>query len=81
MPDWGVAEEVETVISVIPLAVMAVVSPIGLVMPQERVTVQLLPFKAIVQEGDAGPRVPDMDSAPVVNVPSGEYPVPVTLIA
>jgi hypothetical protein len=44
--------------SVIPLAVTAEV-PTGLVVLQDRFTLQLLAFKAISQEDDAGVRVPE----------------------
>ena len=55
--------------------------PTGLVVLQEKVALQLLAPEAMVQARVAGVMSPDIASAPVVNVPSGEYPVPVELVA
>ena len=51
----------------------------GLTVSQVKVVLQVAaPFGIVQLEAE---RVPDIASAPVVNVPSGEYPVPVELIA
>jgi hypothetical protein len=65
----------------VPLLVTAEVAT-GLVVVQVRVgfVVQVSELTAMVQVEDAGVRVPDVDPADV-NVPSGEYPVPVAFVA
>jgi len=65
----------------VPLFVTAEVAT-GFVVVQVRVPlVQLLAPIAIVQVDEVGVRVPDIVPAVAVNVPSGEYPVPVVFVA
>ena len=65
----------------LPLLVTAEVAT-GLVVVQVKVElVQLLAPEAMVQEEEAGVRVPDMSRAPVVNVKSDPYAVPALFVA